>query len=94
MLFLEADRGVREVVHFVRELCSGPDIRLARLVSNKEEGVGIWLALRQPLQLVKIVSRMDSVSRIRASARGGGPKEGRPLFVSPNPPKDVLGDSP
>lgn len=61
-LNVEANSCIREVVHFVRELRQKPQLRLLRLVGNNRMGVDIWLALREPLQLDKMLPQLEGVS--------------------------------
>lgn len=62
---IEADACISRVVQFVRELRQKPQFRLLRLVGNKKSGVNIWLGLREPLDLKKILPQIEGVTRVR-----------------------------
>ena len=81
VLLLEANIGIGQVVQFLRHLCLEPVIRLVKLVSGHEEGVSIWLALREPLDLMGVVSRMKGVSLISQSGEATAATEHPTLIV-------------
>ena len=65
MLWLGPNASIAQVVRFVRELSREPRIRLLRLGGRHErEDIGIWLALRQPLDLKQILLGIDVVSGV------------------------------
>lgn len=56
---------VRNLINFVSELRQNPQFRLLRLVANQhKEGMDIWLGLREPLELVEILSSMAGVHEV------------------------------
>ena len=64
MLTLEGDRAISQVVQFVRELCREPEIRLQRLTRTHKRGVDIWLALRRPMHLKKVIPNIEGVTLV------------------------------
>ncbi len=68
---VEADACISRVVQFVRELRQKPQFRLLRLVGNKKSGVNIWLGLREPLDLKKILPQIEGVTRVRTLSSTG-----------------------
>lgn len=76
-LNVEANNCIREVVHFVRELRQKPQLRLLRLVGNNKMGVDIWLALREPLQLEKMLPQLEGVSVVSTPIEATSDQEKR-----------------
>lgn len=76
-LNVEANNCIREVVHFVRELRQKPQLRLLRLVGNNKMGVDIWLALREPLQLEKMLPQLEGVSVVSTPIKATADQEKR-----------------
>ena len=64
MLTLEWDRAILQVVQFVREVCREPEIRLQRLTRTHKRGVKIWLALRRPMHLKKVMPNIEGVTLV------------------------------
>ena len=63
-LRVEPDQSSRSAAQFVRELRQNPRLRLMRLAGGHNEGVDIWLRLREPLWLKKILSQMEGVVQV------------------------------
>ncbi len=80
-LNVEANGCIREVVHFVRELRQAPQLRLLRMVGNNKEGVEIWLGLREPLRLRKMLPQIAGISIISTPVVGGQSDKERRLLV-------------
>jgi hypothetical protein len=74
-LNVEANDCIGEVVHFVRELRQKPQLRLLRMVGNNKDGVDIWLGLREPLQLRKMLPGIEGVSAVSAADEEDPAKE-------------------
>ena len=70
-LVVDAGGDIGQVINFVRELHGEPEVRLLKMVSAREDGVDIWLALRQPVDLGKILTKMEDVSRVDAIMEAG-----------------------
>lgn len=66
-LNVEASESIKHVVNFVRELRQKPQLRLLRLVGNNREGVDIWLGLREPTTLQKMIPKLEGVNIISTS---------------------------
>ncbi len=72
-LNVEANGGIRQVVQFVDDLCQRPEFRLLRLVGNHHRaGVDIWLGLREPVCLKRMLMQMKGVEQV-VSPLGTGP---------------------
>ena len=63
-LNVQAEGNMGLVVNFSQQLRDTPEFRLLRLANNDRGGVDIWLALREPLALFKILGAMDAVSNV------------------------------
>ncbi|MBM3942908.1 MAG: response regulator transcription factor [SAR202 cluster bacterium] len=66
---LEAAASLRQVMLFVGQLRQNPQFRLLRLAANQssKNGMDIWLSLRQPVALKKVLTEMGDVSQVTAS---------------------------
>ena len=64
ILLLEATTGIGQVIQFLRDLCMKPAIRLLKLVGNHGERVGVWVALREPLDLMGMLPKIEGVSLV------------------------------
>lgn len=80
-LNVEANGCIRQVVRFVRELRQKPQVRLLRLVGNNREGVDIWLGLREPLRLRKMLPEIEGVSIMATSLMQPSAGRERLLYV-------------
>lgn len=71
------------VVDFVRELRQKPQLRLLKLVSNKNkaEGVDIWLALREPMQLGRMLPEIQGVTLVSSPLGAAAQKSEKLLSV-------------
>jgi CheY-like chemotaxis protein len=59
---------VRQLINFVGEIRQNPRFRLLRLVANHhQEGMEIWLGLREPLPLRSALGEMKGVSEVKVS---------------------------
>jgi len=63
-LRLEASGSSLQVVQFVRELRQRPQFRLLRMAGSHKLGVDIWVELREPLCLKKILPQIEVVSQV------------------------------
>ena len=79
-LNIEANDCIRQIVSFVRELRQKPQFRLLRLVGNNREGVDIWISLREPLHLKKMLPQIEGVSLVTAQ-KAASPENERLLMV-------------
>lgn len=80
-LSVEANQSSRQVVQFVRELRQKPQFRLLRMAGSHKEGVDIWVGLREPLCLKKILPQIQVVSQV-SDPPGGSPQgEERSLSI-------------
>ena len=52
----------RRVLDFVQELCNRPQLRLTRLVGSYQEGVELWLRLREPLCVEEVLLQVEGVA--------------------------------
>ena len=71
-LNVRAEGSMGLVVHFTQRLSERPEFRLLRLTSTRRGGVEVWLALRQPISLQKMLSAVEGVVDI-------SPTKGRDL---------------
>ena len=64
-LHIKVDGGtMAQVVNFTQLLRQKPEFRLLRLSNNKDGGVDIWLGLRQPVPLRRMLSDMEIVASV------------------------------
>ena len=71
------------MVNFTQQLREKQEFRLLRLANNRSGGVDVWLALREPIPLQRIVGEIDGVYEV-------SPTEGRDLSPdSEDPPLTV-----
>lgn len=75
--------AVGMVVNFVQQLREKPEFRLLRMANNREGGVDVWLALRQPIPLRQMLTEVKGVSEVsRTGGRDLSPgSEDAPLTV-------------
>ena len=75
--------AVGMVVNFVQQLREKPEFRLLRMANNREGGVDVWLALRQPIPLRQMLTEVKGVSEVsHTRARDLSPgSEDAPLTV-------------
>ena len=71
-LRVQANQSIQQLSQFVRELRQTPRLRLLRMNGNQKGGMDIWLGLREPLRLKKILEEMAGVSQV------GVPLDSRP----------------
>ena len=72
------------VVSFVQRLREKPELRLLRLANNREGGVNVWVGLREPISLQRVLGQIDCVVRV-------SPPRGRDLSPkSQDPPLTVI----
>lgn len=66
LLNVEENIGIGRVVRFMRDLCFGfePFIRMVKLVGSQEKDVVVLVALREPLDLKRIISQIDNVAGV------------------------------
>lgn len=64
---VEANPGTGEVLKFLNGLYRKSQLRVLQLVGNHGEEVDIWLRLREPLCLKKVLLEMEGVSQVDAS---------------------------
>jgi CheY-like chemotaxis protein len=66
-LSLEAASSLRQVMQFVSHLRQNPQFRLLRLAANQssKDGMDIWLSLRQPTYLRKVLLDMAGVGQVK-----------------------------
>ena len=57
------------VVNFVQRLREKPELRLLRLANNREGGVNVWVGLREPISLQRVLGQIECVLRV-SSPRG------------------------
>lgn len=63
-LNVEGNADIRCLVHFIESLRQKPQLRLMQLVGNYKDGVTIWVGLREPTLLKKMLLDMEHVSRV------------------------------
>ena len=80
-LILEAGSGVGQVLQFLRELRREPEVRLVRLASKLQTGVGIRLALRQPLHLKTMLPKIKGVSQVSPTLERSPEEQERMITV-------------
>ena len=80
-LSVKVNESVRRVLHFVDELCQKPQVRLLRLVGNHNEGLELWVGLREPLPLQQLLGSMRGVDHVSEVPAGDSKKEERQLEV-------------
>ncbi|MFH1141870.1 MAG: hypothetical protein V1724_09500 [Chloroflexota bacterium] len=60
-----------QALHFVDELCRHPSLRLQRLLGSPNEGMNLWVLLREPVPLKEVLLGMEWVSQVnRIPAHG------------------------
>lgn len=74
MLTIKAEKGIGQVVQFVRDLCRAPDIRLRTMTSDHTGKVRIQLSLRQPMNLIRVIPEIEGVSRLNDSGEDQEPE--------------------
>jgi hypothetical protein len=68
-LTLNSHSTPRQMVNFVAELCQNPALRLLRMEGNgAEQAPDVWLALREPMDLKKVLKGMKEVELVDASS--------------------------
>jgi|GEM_PF-6419363 len=68
-LTLNSHSMPRQMVNFVAELCQNPALRLLRMEGNgAEKAPDVWLALREPMDLKKVLKGMKEVDLVDASS--------------------------
>lgn len=72
-LNVEANRSVRAVMRFLEQLTQQTGLSLVQLVGSASQGVSLWLRLKQPLCLKKMLLDMDGVVEVDAPL-GKGPR--------------------
>lgn len=82
-LSLEAASSLRQVMQFVSQLRQNPQFRLLRLAANNssKDGMDIWLSLRQPTYLKKVLLEMGGVAQVNAPAETDAKSPERLLTV-------------
>ena len=82
-LSLEAASSLRQVMQFVSQLRQNPQFRLLRLAANQssKDGMDIWLSLRQPTYLKKVLLGMAGVSQVNAPTQPDAKSPERLLTV-------------
>ena len=66
-LIIESAGYIRAMIRFVDELRGNQRFHLIRLAANqRQEGMDIWLRLREPLSLISILLQMEGVSTVAA----------------------------
>ena len=63
-LNVQAKGNMGPVVAFTQRLREMPEFRLLRLANNNSGGVDIWLALREPLDLRRMLDEMECVAHV------------------------------
>ena len=83
VLRVETQGRMRQALLFVDELCQTRELRLLRLVGKSRMGLGaeIWLGLREPVELKKMLSGMAGVSRVIAPSHQQEQDGNRPVTV-------------
>ncbi len=83
VLRVETQGRMRQALLFVDELCQTRELRLLRLVGKSRMGLGaeIWLGLREPVELKKMLSGMAGVSRVIAPSDQREQAGNRPVTV-------------
>ena len=61
--------GMGLVLDFVRQIRDNPDCRILRMVNDPGGGVHIWMGLRQPVSLRRMLTEVDGVINV-SSPRG------------------------
>ncbi|HLF03961.1 MAG TPA: response regulator [Dehalococcoidia bacterium] len=84
---LEAASSLRQVMQFVGQLRQNPQFRLLRLAANQssKDGMDIWLSLRQPTYLKKVLLDMTGVSQVNAPPQPDAKSPERLLTVCLSP---------
>jgi len=83
MLRVETQGRIRQALRFIDELCQTRELRLLRLVGKSQMGPGteIWLGLREPVELEKLLSGMAGVSRVIVPSDQLQQDDNRPITV-------------
>jgi hypothetical protein len=72
--------SVSHLINFVSELRQNSQFRLLRLVANQhQEGMDVWLGLREPLPLRSALKEMKGVSKVTVST-GTSSENGEPML--------------
>lgn len=72
--------SVSHLINFVSELRQNSQFRLLRLVANQhQEGMDVWLGLREPLPLKSALKEMKGVSKVTVST-GTSSENGEPVL--------------
>ena len=96
-LRLDAGGDTGVVVNFTKQLSDTLEFRVLRMANNREGGVDLWLALRQPLSLRSVISALEGVTGVSPTrGRDLSPDSGdAPLTITlgsgeppPSPPAD------
>ena len=82
-LKVEWDGGIQLLISFVTILRATPQVRVVRFSGNSPTDVEIWLALREPLRLERMLAQMEVVSQLTelSQAEAGPGKPERVLVV-------------
>ena len=63
-LTVGADVSMGLVVNFLQQLRERPEFRILRMANNREGGTDVWLALRQPVPILRVLGEMDGVTQV------------------------------
>ena len=81
-LMVSTPGPVRNLINFVGELRQNPQFRLLRLVANQQqEGMDIWLGLREPMPLRSLLREIEGVSEVTPPPDVATPENERRLNV-------------
>ena len=83
-LRVKAEGSMALVVTFVQQLRQKSELRLQKMVNNRQGGTDIWLALREPIRMLDEIGAMDHVSSVT------GPESGSLSTGDEGPLIDVL----
>ena len=63
-LNVQVDGNMGLVVNFVQQVRDRPELRLLRLTNNRSGGVDVFVGLREPVPIRRIISGMEGVSHV------------------------------
>ena len=63
-IHVQSEGNMRLVVSFVKQVRENSDLRMLRLANSPTGGVDIWLGMRQPIPLRKVLGEMQGVADV------------------------------
>ena len=72
-IVVNSEGNTGAVVTFMQQLNEKPEMRVLKMANNRDGGVDVSLALREPVPLQRVLGEMDGVSGVDAADGGGEP---------------------